>query len=129
MGEVRIVLIYSVNHIELIAFFRSKVVGQQSDKMTEVAQEAREIADDLDQIATKLVDDAKQAKNLSIEAYDKIKNTHLMQQNISENARKLKAESQNLEQHLNRTREWTKQVSEGAREVGTYYFNLLTFPS
>ncbi|ENN81832.1 hypothetical protein YQE_01771, partial [Dendroctonus ponderosae] len=114
-----------LNVIDLIVSFRSKVVGQQSDKMTEVAQEAREIADDLDQRATQLVDDAKQAKNLSIEAYDKIKTTHVMQQNISENARKLKAETQNLEQQLNRTREWTRQVTEGAREAKNDALGLL----
>lgn len=99
------------------AWERSKSVGQQSDKMTQIAQEAREMADILDSKADNIADQAKKAKNQSVEAYEQIKAVNSIQQNISDAARKLNDEVQNAEFRLNRTREWTEDVSTEAREV------------
>lgn len=99
------------------AWERSKSVGQQSDKMTQIAQEAREMADMLDLKADNTADEARKAKNQSVEAYEQIKAINSIQQNISEAARKLNDEVQNAEFKLNRTREWTEDVSTEAREV------------
>ncbi|XP_066151126.1 laminin subunit gamma-1-like isoform X1 [Euwallacea fornicatus] len=99
------------------ALERSKAVGQQSDKMTGIAQQARELADILDERAEALVGQAKDAKNKSIETYEQIKSTHALQQNISDAARSLNSEVANAEFKLNRTREWTEHVQEEAVEV------------
>ncbi|XP_050312326.1 laminin subunit gamma-1-like isoform X2 [Anthonomus grandis grandis] len=96
---------------------RSKIVGQHSETMTKIAKEAREIADSLDQRAEEAVAKAKSAKNASIEGYERLKNTHAMQQNVSEEARKLRSEVLKAELKLNRTTEWTKHVSEEAGKV------------
>ncbi|XP_066253845.1 tropomyosin-like [Euwallacea similis] len=97
------------------ALERSKAVGQQSDKMTEIAQKACELADLLNERSEVLVGQAKDAKNKSIEAYEQI--THVLQQNISDAARSLNSEVANAEFKLNRTREWTEHVQKEAVEV------------
>ncbi|KAJ8934784.1 hypothetical protein NQ318_023162 [Aromia moschata] len=49
---------------------RSQIAGQQSENMTKIAQEARELADKLEAKADNISLKAKDAKNKSIEAYD-----------------------------------------------------------
>lgn len=107
------------------ALERSRIVGQQSEKMTHIAQEARELADKLDSTADELVSKTKEAKNKSIEAYEKVKHSNAMQQNVSGEARKLKAEVTRLETKLNKTQDWTKQVSDEAKQVKTDALALL----
>lgn len=48
---------------------RAKIVGQQSEKMTTIAQEARELADKLEQQSQELIKKANEAKNKSENAY------------------------------------------------------------
>lgn len=75
------------------------------------------MADILDVRADNIADEAKKAKNRSVEAYEQIKTVNSIQQNVSDAARKLNEEVQNAEFRLNRTREWTEDVSTEAREV------------
>ncbi|XP_057672531.1 laminin subunit gamma-1-like [Diorhabda carinulata] len=89
----------------------SKKAGQQSEKMTEIAHEAREIAEQLDEKAKKITDTAAEAKNKSIEAYLTAKNATSDQSDVSDKARKLKHEILDLENKLNRTKEWTSEVA------------------
>ncbi|CAG9764671.1 unnamed protein product [Ceutorhynchus assimilis] len=96
---------------------RSQIAGQQSEKMTEIAKTSRELTENLNSKAEIIETKTREAKNKSIVAYEKIKNTHLMQQNVSDDARKLKTEIVNAELKLNRSNEWTKQVRDEAREV------------
>ncbi|XP_030761845.1 laminin subunit gamma-1-like isoform X2 [Sitophilus oryzae] len=107
------------------AWERSKVVGQHSEKMTNVAQEARSLADLLDEEAESITAKAKDAKNKSIEAYEKVKHVHAIQQNVSTETRKLQADVQSAETKLNRTKDWTENVNEESYEVKNAALALL----
>lgn len=82
--------------------------------MTEIAQERDELGGKVETLVNKI----SEAKNKSIQVYENIKNTHhVMQQNISDESRKFKANAPNVELKFNKTIKWTKQVSYRAREV------------
>ncbi|XP_050515179.1 laminin subunit gamma-1-like [Diabrotica virgifera virgifera] len=89
----------------------SKRAGQQSEKMTQIAQDARELADKLDDKANQIADTASTAKNKSIEAYIIAKNATIDQSDVGDKARKLKHEIVDIENKLNRTKEWTAEVA------------------
>lgn len=61
---------------------RAKEIGQQNEQMTNLAQEARELADGLDEEADKIEEIAKQAKNVSEEALELYKAATTQQNNI-----------------------------------------------
>ncbi|KAJ8928617.1 hypothetical protein NQ314_018796 [Rhamnusium bicolor] len=96
------------------AWKRAKIVGQQSDKMTEIAHEARTLADTLDIKADEITDKAREAKTKSIETYNKVKNANSQQSQISEAVRLLKQDILSTELKLNKSKEWTKEVSNKA---------------
>ncbi|CAG9761693.1 unnamed protein product [Ceutorhynchus assimilis] len=107
------------------AWERSKQVGQQSDNMTKIAQQARELADDLDQQATLLENAAKEAKNKSSEVYELAKKANTDQSLVREKANKLKNEIDKAEDRLNKTIDFTQDVSDKAREVKNQALELL----
>lgn len=61
---------------------RAREIGQQNEQMTNLAQEARELADGLEEQAQEIENIAKQAKNISMEALDLYKQATLQQNNI-----------------------------------------------
>jgi len=61
---------------------RAKIVGQQSEKMTTIAQEARELADKLEKQSEELIAKADEAKNKSRDAYELAQKAYNMQENI-----------------------------------------------
>ncbi|XP_060520343.1 laminin subunit gamma-1-like isoform X2 [Cylas formicarius] len=99
------------------AWDRSKIVGQQSEKMTQIAHEARELADHLDKKSEDIATRAKDAKNKSVEAYEKVKSANVMQQNLEMESHKMNADVLGAEIKLNKTKVWTEQVSGDARQV------------
>ncbi|XP_063925380.1 laminin subunit gamma-1 isoform X2 [Zophobas morio] len=99
------------------AWKRAQIVGQQSDRMTQIAHEAREIADKLDRDADTLTEKANDAKNKSREAYETARKAITKQSNVGEEERLIRAELVNTEIKLNRTKEWTKEVSDKAKET------------
>lgn len=107
------------------AWKRSQIVGQQSEKMTKIAQEARELADNLDNKAEAIIVRAKEAKNKSIEAYEIAKNANNKQSQISDDIRQIKHNLLNTDAKLNRTRDWTRDVSNRSIVVKNDVLNLL----
>lgn len=105
---------------------RSKTVGQQSEKMTDIAHQARELADELDSRADQLILKTQETKNKSIEALEKARNATFNQQRVGDQARELKNELITVEQNLNNTQKLTKEVSERAKEVKKEALNLLS---
>lgn len=61
---------------------RAREIGQQNEQMTNLAQEARELADGLEEQAHEIEDIAKKAKNVSTEALDLYKQATVQQNNI-----------------------------------------------
>lgn len=108
------------------AWKRAKIVGQQSHKMTTIAHEARELADSLDNSAETIIDMANKSKNLSIAAYDKAKAALVQQSAVESSIREIKNEMLNTEFKLNKTKEWTKEVSENAATVNKNALSLLS---
>ncbi|KAF7284665.1 hypothetical protein GWI33_021849 [Rhynchophorus ferrugineus] len=104
---------------------RSKIVGQQSQRMTNIAHEARAMADLLDEQADALNIESKEAKNKSIEAYEKVKRVHAIQQNVSAEARILQGEVTAAELKLNRTKDFTEHVSDEAYQIKNAALGLL----
>lgn len=84
------------------AWKRAQIAGQQSDRMTEIAHEARELADKLDIQADNISAKAADAKNQSIEAYKIVKNATNKQAQFSEEARQLRHDITNIENKLNK---------------------------
>ncbi|KAJ8915766.1 hypothetical protein NQ315_004578 [Exocentrus adspersus] len=107
------------------AWKRSQVVGQQSEKMTKIAQEARELVDGLDDKAETLVAKSKEAKNKSIDAYEIAKNANAKQSQINEEARQIRHDLLNTEVKLNKTRDWTRDVSNRSIAAKNNALNLL----
>lgn len=107
------------------AWKRSQIVGHQSDKMTKIAQEARELADNLDNKAEAIIVRAKEAKNKSIEAYDTAKNVNNKQTHVIDEIRQIKHDLLNTDAKLNRTRDWTRDVSNRSIAVKNDVLNLL----
>lgn len=84
------------------AWNRAQIAGQQSDRMTKIAQEARQIAEELDSQADNIILVAANAKNESIEAYSIVKNATNKQVQLSEEARQLRHDITNIENKLNK---------------------------
>lgn len=84
------------------AWNRAQIAGQQSDRMTKIAQEARQIAEELDSQADNIISVAANAKNESIEAYNIVKNATNKQVQLSEEARQLRHDITNIENKLNK---------------------------
>lgn len=96
---------------------RAREYGQQSDKMTNIAQEARHLADELDNQAEGLTGVANKAKNVSSVAYDLAKNTTDQQLNITLEIKKLRNEVANKESKLSSVKEWTQDVYDRAKKA------------
>ncbi|XP_018564354.1 laminin subunit gamma-1-like isoform X1 [Anoplophora glabripennis] len=107
------------------ALERSKIVGQQSVKMTDIAHEARNLADSLDAQADEIIFKAKEAKNNSIDAYNKVKNANSQLTQVREAIRHIKQDVMNTELKLNESKEWTKDVSDKAAIVKNNALTLL----
>lgn len=88
------------------AWERAQIAGQQSDRMTEIAHEARELADQLETQAANISSTAADAKNDSIQAYDTVRNATNNQVQISEAARQLRHDVTNMENKLNKVRKY-----------------------
>lgn len=104
----------------------AKEFGQQSDKMTNIAQEARHLADDLDDQAKALTDVAQEAKNKSIEAYELAKNTTEQQNNVTMEIRQLRNKVANTENRLDKVKEWTEDVYDRAKDAKNNALSLLS---
>lgn len=103
----------------------AKEYGQQSDKMTNIAQEARHLADELDNQSKALTDVAQEAKNKSIEAYELARNTTEQQKNVTQEIRQLRNEVSNTENKLERVKQWTEDVYNKARDAKNNALALL----
>ncbi|XP_018318768.1 laminin subunit gamma-1 isoform X2 [Agrilus planipennis] len=104
---------------------RAREFGQQSDKMTSIAQEARKTADDLDEYAEVIVKTAADAKNKSIEAYDLAKNATDLQRNINQDVKRLRNDVDETEARLNRIKNWTEDTQNKAIEAKKDALSLL----
>lgn len=107
------------------ALERSKIVGQQSVKMTNIAHEARKLADTLDVQSEEIIRRAKEAKNNSIEAYNRAKNAHHELTQVSEAIQHIKEDVLKAESKLNESKEWTEDVSNKAAVVKNNALTLL----
>lgn len=105
---------------------KAKEYGQQSDKMTTIAQESRHLADDLDNQAEVLTELASKAKNVSSVAYDLAKNTTDQQLNISAEIRRLRNEFDNKESKLGNAKSWIREVYDRTRKVKDNALTLVT---
>lgn len=108
------------------ANLKAKEYGQQSDKMTNIAQESRHLADDLDAQAESLAKVATEAKNVSSVAYDLAKNTTDQQLNITLEIRRLRNEIANKENKLSSVKEWISDVYERAKKAKEAALSLVT---
>lgn len=99
------------------ANLKAKEYGQQSDKMTNIAQESRHLADELDNQVQTLTKVASEAKNVSSAAYDLAKNTTDQQLNITLEIRRLRGELANKENKLNSVKEWISGVHDRAKKA------------
>lgn len=99
--------------------------GQQSEKMTKIAQEAREHADALDKSADNIVQMANEAKNKSIEAYDMAKNVTEKQKNISNEIDALETDLSSTEIKLSRIAEATEIAYYNATDINNRALALL----
>lgn len=88
---------------------RSREFGQQSEKMTTIAQEARNIGEELELGTKDVVVVAEDAKTKSIEAYDLAKNVTDQQKNISRNIHELKVELSGIETELEKIKEFVAE--------------------
>ncbi|KAL1516830.1 hypothetical protein ABEB36_000679 [Hypothenemus hampei] len=107
------------------AWERSKQVGQHSETMTKIAQEARDLADQLDQQADLLVTNAKEAKNKSNEVYDLAKKSNADLNSVQEQIWKLNDNLIKSTDKLNKTLNFTQDVNNKAREVKNEALELL----
>lgn len=99
--------------------------GQQSEKMTKIAQEARELADDLNVQVDQILKVAYEGKNKSIEAYELAKNATDHQKNISEEIRVLRNEVGITEDKLERVKNLTEEAHNRATETKNRAIDLL----
>ncbi|KAJ8934790.1 hypothetical protein NQ318_023168, partial [Aromia moschata] len=104
---------------------RAAIAGQHSDKMTELAHEARDIADTLDTKADTIIIKAKEAKAKSIDAYDQAKTANSKQSEMEELIRNFKRDVKNTEMKLNQTKERALEASENASTVKNNALTLL----
>nr|CAH7763267.1 unnamed protein product [Callosobruchus chinensis] len=107
------------------AWENAKIAGQHSDTMTSIAQEARELADELDIKADEIVKEAEEAKKKAGTAYEIARNASNQQSHITEEARRLRHEVGNLENKLNKTKAFTMEVANKSLEAKNDALNLL----
>nr|CAH7724079.1 unnamed protein product [Callosobruchus chinensis] len=107
------------------AWENAKIAGQHSDTMTSIAQEARELADELDTKADEIVKEAEEAKKKAGTAYEIARNASNQQSHITEEARRLRHEVGNLENKLNKTKAFTMEVANKSLEAKNDALNLL----
>lgn len=106
---------------------RAKIVGQQSEKMTTIAQEARELADKLEKQSKELTEKANEAKNKSEESYRLAEKAYNMQENVvPSKIKELKNELTKIETNLNRTKKLSETASEKAKEAKKEALSLLS---
>ncbi|XP_030761697.1 laminin subunit gamma-1-like isoform X2 [Sitophilus oryzae] len=105
---------------------RNDLVGQQSGKMTNISQEARKLADQLDNQAEALVAKAKEAKNKSVEVYEQAKKSNTDQVSVTDQARKLKKDIYDAERKLNETQSFTEDVNKKSKQVKEDAVRLLS---
>lgn len=105
---------------------KAKEYGQQSDKMTNIAQESRHLADELDSQVESITKVAADAKNISSAAYDLAKNTTNQQLNITLEIRRLRNEIANKESKLGSVKEWISDVYERAKKAKADALTLVT---
>lgn len=108
------------------ANLKAKEYGQQSDKMTTIAQESRHLADELDNQVESLTKVASEAKNISSAAYDLAKNTTDQQLNITLEIRGLRAVLADKENKLASAKEWISDVYERAKKAKDDALTLVT---
>ncbi|XP_050312344.1 laminin subunit gamma-1-like [Anthonomus grandis grandis] len=125
LGELRSTFEASAEKTLASALERSKQAGQQSDNMTRIAQETREIADKLERQSEVIVSNAKDAKNMSTEVYELAKKANTDQSAIKDKVHQLKADVDRAEDRLNKTLDFTAEVNERAREVKNAALELL----
>ncbi|XP_046665340.1 laminin subunit gamma-1 isoform X1 [Homalodisca vitripennis] len=97
---------------------RSKVFGQQNQQMSEIAREARNLAEQQEEHAKEIHKIAENAVNLSTQAYDIAKDAINRQKNISDEIRSLNSDMQMTNEKLDLTIE---VVSDTANHVDTVY--------
>ncbi|XP_050515738.1 laminin subunit gamma-1-like isoform X1 [Diabrotica virgifera virgifera] len=105
---------------------RATIAGDHSEKMTTISQDARDLAQNLEQHATNIKNAAEKAKIDSTEAYKLVKNAVGKQAHLMELIRYLKVELEKTEQQLYASKEWTKEVSEKAHTVKKNALTLFT---
>lgn len=105
---------------------RSAILGQHSEKMTNLAHGARDLADQLDNNAENIVARAKAAKNASIEAYSIAKDANLQQAQLVDDIRHVKNDLFSTEYKLNKTKQWANEISGKAAKVKNDAISLLT---
>lgn len=119
-------LLYTDGKIALEkAIQKAEEYGQQSEKMTKIAQEARELADDLNEQVDGILKVAYDGKNKSIEAYELAKNATDHQKNISEEIRVLRNEVGITEDKLERVKNLTEEAYNRATETKNRAIDLL----
>ncbi|XP_074027988.1 laminin subunit gamma-1 isoform X2 [Leptinotarsa decemlineata] len=91
---------------------QAEIAGQHSKMMTQIAQEARELADNIDSKVNRIILLAKEARNESVIAYNEAKNAVAQQTKLVTAINQLRNRLQNTEQKLNKSKEWTKEVSD-----------------
>lgn len=104
---------------------KSEEFGQQSDKMTKIAQEAREFADNINNQADNIILTAGTAKNKSIEAYEIAKNATDHQKNVSHEIRVLRNEIGNTETKLQQVKKIAEDAHKQASETKNRALELL----
>lgn len=108
------------------ANLKAKEYGQQSDKMTNIAQESRHLADELENQVESLTKVASDAKNVSSAAYDLAKNTTDQQLNITLEIKRLRNELANKENKLSSVKDWISDVYERAKKAKDDALTLVT---
>lgn len=105
---------------------RAKIAGEQSDRMTKLAHEARDLTNDIESRAKKIVTIAADAKNKSIEAYTEVKEANFQQAQLVEDIKNFKDDIALTEKKLNDTISWTKEVSSKSSLVKSNVTTLLS---
>ncbi|KAJ9596346.1 hypothetical protein L9F63_012621, partial [Diploptera punctata] len=108
------------------AMERSEQFGQTSTQMSEIAREARALAEKQEKEADEIQLIAAKAVNTSTEAYELARNAIKQQQNISDELRGLELEIDNLDKKLELTGELAKEASQRVGDVHTNALKIYT---
>lgn len=104
---------------------KAKEFGQQSEKMTAISQEARTIADDLENEANSISDRGKLADDKAKEAYDLAKNITAQEKNTSQVIDDLKQKVAATESKLKKVEQAVKDAHNRSAEVKEKALELL----